>query len=242
MSLISFENYKKIAKKVKLSDTVVSGRYEFQMEAEKKIILDVMNKLHIQPTDNLLDIGCGPGTLLFPLSYMVKEICGIDNEAAIKRIHGKIQKSENITTIAGNFLEIDLSSSKSFSAILIYSVIHYLESNDELIQFLSKALKLLAPGGRMLIGDIPNTEKKLRYEKSPFGMSQVEVWKEKVNNIHLPTSELPVDPDLIVIDDDCYLRILKFARSQGFESYLLPESDNLPFGRTRDDILIVAHR
>jgi 2-polyprenyl-3-methyl-5-hydroxy-6-metoxy-1,4-benzoquinol methylase len=241
MSLVSFKNYKKIAENTVLTDTVVSGRYEFQVEDEKRIIPDVINKLDLQPADNLLDIGCGPGTLLLPLSKFCNNVCGIDNEAAIERINKNNQSSKNIQTIIGSFLETDFSSMGLYTKILIYSVIHYLISEDELFQFLSKAFKLLAPGGKMLIGDIPNSEKKLRYEKSPSGISQVENWKQKIASTYTANSDLFVDPNLIVIDDDCYLRILKFARSQGFESYLLPEAGNLPFGKTRDDILIVAH-
>jgi cyclopropane fatty-acyl-phospholipid synthase-like methyltransferase len=241
MSLVSFKKYKKKAENTVLTDTVVSGRYEFQVENEKRIIPDVINKLDLQPADNLLDIGCGPGTLLLPLSKLCKNVCGIDNEAAIERINKKSQSSKNIQTIIGSFLETDFSSIGLYTKILIYSVIHYLASDDELIQFLSKALKLLAPGGRMLIGDIQNSDKKLRYETSPFGLKQIEDWKLKVASNHSPDSDLSVDPNLINIDDDCYLKILKFVRDQGFESYLLPEPGDLPFGKTRDDILIVAH-
>jgi SAM-dependent methyltransferase len=177
-----------------------------------------------------------------PLSYRVEDICGVDNESAIKRIREKSKGLDNISTVVGNFLDLDPSALGLYSKILIYSVIHYLASDDELIQFLSKALKLLAPGGRMLIGDIPNSNKKLRYEQSPLGLSQVEAWKHKVSNTRPTNLGLSADSDLIVINDDCYLHILKFARSQGFESYLLPEPENLPFGRTRDDILIIAHQ
>jgi hypothetical protein len=55
-------------------------------------------------------------------------------------------------------------------------------------------------------------------------------------------SDLSADLDLIVIDDDCYLHILKFMLSQGFESYLLPESKNLSFGKTHNDVFINSHQ
>jgi len=241
MSLVSFNNYKKQAEKSELSDTEISGRYDFQLEAEKKIIPDVISKLNLQPEDNLLDIGCGPGTLLIPLSKVVEMVCGIDNEAVIQRIEKKYKDKGNITTISGNFLEIESQQLKLYSKIVIYSVVHYLSSQDELFQFLLKALKLLKPGGRMLIADIPNLDKKTRFENTNYGKNEIKKWQKKVANKPVFV-DWSVDQDLIKIDDDCYLSILKFARDKGFESYLLPESENLPFGRTRYDILIIAHK
>jgi cyclopropane fatty-acyl-phospholipid synthase-like methyltransferase len=241
MSLVSFNNYKKKADKSELSDTVISGRYDFQSEDEKRIIPDVINKLDLQPNDSLLDIGCGPGTLLFPLSKVVEMVSGIDNDRVIQRIQNQCNNKKNITTISGNFLEIESSELGLYSKIVIYSVVHYLSSKEELFDFLLKALKLLKPGGRMLIADIPNLDKKSRFEGTTFGKNEIKIWQEKVAKSPIQVDGLK-DKDLIKIDDNCYLSILKFARDQGFESYLLPESENLPFGRTRDDILIIAHK
>ena len=120
-------------------------------------------------------------------------------------------------------------------------MIHYLESETELFEFLLKALKLLKPGGRMLIADIPNVDKKSRFENTTYGKNKINEWNNKVAKNSV-SNNLLIDDNLIKIDDDCYLSILKFARKNGFESYLLPESENLPFGRTRDDILIIAHK
>jgi cyclopropane fatty-acyl-phospholipid synthase-like methyltransferase len=234
-----------MSENVNNSDTVVSGRYEFQIEDEKRIILDVINKLDIQPSDHILDIGCGPGTLVLPLSFFAKEVCGIDNSSAIGRINKKSKELDNINTISGNFLDMDFSSSKLYEKIIIYSVIQYLSSEDELLYFLEKAFKLLSPGGRLLIGDIPNIDKKNRYEKSPSGIRECSYWKQKISDISKTStvnSNNCLDEDLININDACYLNIINFARSKGFESYLLPEPGNLPFGKTRDDILIVSHK
>ena len=51
MSLISFENYGKLARKLS-RDTEIIGRYPIQKEAARRIILDVVEKLEVQPTDS----------------------------------------------------------------------------------------------------------------------------------------------------------------------------------------------
>lgn len=240
MSFISYENYKKRAGNKGLNDTEIAGRYGFQVIEERRTIRDIINKLDIQATDNLLDIGCGPGNLLIPLSFFVSEACGIDNDAAIERLLHKSENLKNIRGIAGNFLDIDIADTQRYSKILIYDVIQYLSSHEDVEIFLSKALSLLKQDGKMLIGDIPNTDKKRRYENSPEGRLQIDAWKKKIAESNEPQLDLPVDPDLVKTNDNLYISILAIARKKGFESYLLPQPDGLAFNKTRDDILIIS--
>jgi hypothetical protein len=60
----------------KLDFTEQAGRYAFQAEAERLILADVMSKLQLDPADTLLVVGCGPGTLLIPLSFVVAQATG----------------------------------------------------------------------------------------------------------------------------------------------------------------------
>ena len=42
------------------------------------------------------------------------------------------------------------------------------------------------------------------------------------------------------LDDEYLMKLLLEVRNHGYESYLLPQKHELPFGYTRDDILICA--
>jgi hypothetical protein len=46
---------------------------------------------------------------------------------------------------------------------------------------------------------------------------------------------------LITFDDALVLDVMAFIRRKGFEAFLLPQPIDLPFGGSREDILVVAH-
>ena len=237
MGTQSFKNYSQTAQQQSTSNLEVAGRYAFQDDAERKILPDVVKKLSLASDDRLLEIGCGPGNLLVPLSYMVGHAVGIDNEAVLTRLKNRGGDALKIQCFPGNFLEMDLPD-QQFTKILVYSVIQLMDSVDTVFKFIDRALSLLGPGGVMLLGDIPNIDKKNRWSMSPAGKASAEAWKLKVEiaGAH-PMSALPVDNNLVVIDDNFILGVVAYGRSQGFESYLFSQPSDLPFGNTREDIL-----
>jgi len=118
--------------------------------------------------------------------------------------------------------------------ILCYSVLHYVFADVGFFRFLDVSLSLLAPGGQMLIGDIPNISKRKRFFSSETGVS--------FHKDHMKTDQAPVvefnkiEPDQI--DDAVVMSIIQRARSQGFDAYLLPQDPALPMANRREDILI----
>ena len=54
--------------------------------------------------------------------------------------------------------------------LLSYSVLHYVFAESNLWDFLDASLALLAPGGQMLVGDIPNVSKRRRFFSSDAGV------------------------------------------------------------------------
>lgn len=241
MSQISFDNFAQAARRDHLSDTEIAGRYAFQAEAERLILPDVVAKLAIGPADRLLEIGCGPGNLLIPLAYLAATATGIDNEPAIARLRARAPLAENLEGLAGNFLDLDFGD-RRFDKILIYSVLHYLASADEVLRFVDKALALCAPGGRILLGDLTNGDRKARFARSAEGARVRRQWEAQVAGAggHAFDS-LPADGQLVVINDELLLTLVRHCRGLGFEAHLLPQPANLPFGGSREDILIYCH-
>tara|TARA_B100000315_G_scaffold254454_1_gene295563 strand:- start:806 stop:1537 length:732 start_codon:yes stop_codon:yes gene_type:complete len=239
MSRISFENYGLKAKYYK-NETKVAGRFKIQEKAEKNILIDVINKMSINSDDNLLDIGCGSGNLLIPLSFVCKQVSGIDHVSCIERLNKRIKKIKNIECILGNFL--DISMDRKFDKILCYSVLHYLTDEDEVIMFIHKALKLLKPGGIALFGDIPNTSLKQRFLNSKSGIEFSKKWARVIQGENQPKNSIKLnlvkDKALVQFNDDLVLKILRNTRAKGFDSSVLTQPPHLPFGYTREDILI----
>ena len=240
MSSTSFDNYSRIALLEGASDIEVAGRYGFQSSAERRIVRDVFEKLALISDDSLLEIGCGPGNILLPLSYQVKRCAGIDNHAALQRLGRRCGTASHIETYPGDFLAMELPE-VSFSKILVYSVLQYLDSCEQAVEFVQRALSLLHAGGRLMIGDLPNKDKKRRFTNSQTGTRTSQEWAALVSSSgdHL-MSNLPTDERLLEVNDAFVLELLLQGRAAGHESYLLPQPDDLPFGHTREDILFIA--
>lgn len=240
MSNISFENYGARAENLNCY-TAIAGRHSFQKEEERRILVDIIKKLDIQPNDDCLEIGCGVGNLLIPLSFFCNHITGIDHTACIDRLKERFDDSNNIELIDCNFF--NYSTDKKFDKIIIYSVLHYMKDQEEFLNFVFKAMDFLKPKGKLLLGDIPNESKKQRFSKTEFGIQFQQEWNERINNNKQDKTKemltnLSEDKDLVVLDDDFILEVLKKIRAKGCEAYLLPQLEGLPFCYTREDILI----
>jgi hypothetical protein len=126
-------------------------------------------------------------------------------------------------------------SERSFDAILVYSVLHYVFAEGNIWAFLDRALGLLADGGALLIGDVPNVSKRKRFFSSPAG---VEFHKRFMDTDEPPVVAYnEVEPGKI--DDSVVLGLVARARAAGCDAYVLPLRSDLPLANRREDILVV---
>ena len=218
--------------------TRAAARYLVQKGAEKRVLSDILHKLALAPEDRLLDIGCNIGNLLIPLSFFVGHATGIDHPSCIDRLRRRLP-DDSPELIAGNFLEITIKG--KFDKILCYSVLHYLAA-AALFPFLDKAMSLLAPGGRALLGDIPNQSRKQRFLASEEGKRFLREWESLRATQPEVEPDLPPDDDLVQFTDELVAEIVARYRQQGFDVQVLAQSPDLPFGHTREDILLSRPR
>jgi cyclopropane fatty-acyl-phospholipid synthase-like methyltransferase len=243
MSEVSFEVFGDLGAS-DLSDTEKVGRHALQEEDERNIVADIVDKLALGPGDDLLEIGCGTGTLLIPLSFMVASATGNDHENMTQALEKRFS-DKRLKGIPGNFFDIELEG--DFSKVLIYSVIHYLKDAAEVIAFIEKASRLLRPQGRLLVGDLPNDDCKQRFSESERGKRFNEEWVKKVaaNETSKGASEhfarIGKDEKRVPINDDLVVQIVTHFRKLGFDVFILPQERQLPMCHTREDILIVRN-
>lgn len=215
--------------------TKLSGRYPRQATNERRIPLDVVEKVDLNPQDTCLDIGCGPGNIAIPLCFLVEEVVAVDNPSTIDRLEERFPNAGNLCTKRGRFLEIGFDH--DFDTMVAYSVIQYLPNERTVHEFVTKAAGLLAPGGRFLIGDIPNRDKKERFLESPAGEVFQRQMEQKSDDEHEYFEKLG-DSEGVAIDDDVVLSLVAELREQGLHCHIEPQPKNLPFGHTREDIIV----
>ena len=203
-----------------------------------------MSKLDLGPMDRLLEIGCGVGNLLIPLSFMVKQAYGIDHPEVVESLRKRFS-DPNLILTGSNFFDYQAKINENYEKILINSALALLPDEDRAILFIEKAANLLSPGGKLLLGDIANIDKKKRFLNTKFGHEFNQKWETQVGSIdggeedkQAATIFKNVNPSLVP-SDKFILKLIRRFRRPGWEAYSLPQPDNLPFGYTREDLLVV---
>ncbi len=118
--------------------------------------------------------------------------------------------------------------------VLAYGVLPCVFVDSNVFEFVDRALELLAEGGQLLLGDLANVSKRKRFFASEAGV--------RFHQEFMGTSERPdvalqrLEPG--AFDDAVVLAIVSRCRSAGFDAYVVPQRDGLPFANRREDILV----
>src|SRR5690348_507789 len=88
----------------KLPPIMVSGRLPIFADAIDDTVADIVSKLRPQKSDRLLEIGCGLGLILRPLSTLVQTAVGVDHESLIEEFSSQ-GLPHNLNLLAGRFPE-----------------------------------------------------------------------------------------------------------------------------------------
>lgn len=243
----SVESFTKLTRETD-DDTLLAARYLVDAGKEKDIWNDIVSKMRPVKKERLLDIGCGCGGLtkviLRETASLGLDLYMMDIPAVIDKLSKNADKQfiDRVKIFKGIFpwetpKEI---FDKAYDMVLLYSVIQYSEKPFDIIE---AAVKLLAPGGRALFGDIPNVSKKGRFLSSDRGRHFESIYR------NVPLEQIPIykdQEDFIdksmgqnkKINDALFLKVLKHYRSKGYNAFLIPEPETLPFFHTREDLII----
>jgi len=234
-----FDFFAKISD-LNISMTEKAGRYKNMKDKEVNIFADIEQKLNLKNRTDILDIGCGCGILAKRIiDFAQQENINLslnDSLNVVNRLKENLLSTKNIKFINGRFPDVLIEENSIFDAIILYSVIHYIEK-ENILEFIDSALNMLQPGGSILIGDIPNIDKKNRFNNSKFGKSFNSKWKKNQELCFI--SENYPSMDLDYFNDNLIILIVNHIRTKKyFDAYVLPQNSNLPFGYIREDILI----
>ena len=125
--------------------------YEKHSQGQQKWARELVEKISLNGTENVLDLGCGDGKVTAEISKLVSKgsIIGIDNSAAMI----KLAKDRHSVAIYPNlsFKEMDAVNLKfddRFDLIFSNAVLHWVKDQKSVIKGMFKSLK---HGGRVLL-------------------------------------------------------------------------------------------
>lgn len=188
------------------------------------------------PNSSILDIGPGCGEMARRMIALAEandhHLTMIDHAEMLDQL----PVSAAVTRIAGRFPDDmpEPASAGGFDVIIAYSVLHYVIVDTNPFAFVDAAMAWLKPGGRLLIGDVPNFSRLRRFLASEAGAAY--------HRAYMRTEDAPDVPPFAVaadrIDDGVMLGLVIRARSAGYDAFLLPQPADLPFANRREDLLI----
>jgi cyclopropane fatty-acyl-phospholipid synthase-like methyltransferase len=240
---LKFEDFREMALSRDLS------RYEkvgfpdaYRADQESAIFSDIASKLPALSETNsvILDIGCGcsdlPTLLMDRAQSKLQSLVLIDSAEMLSQLPDVAGTYiRKVPAKYPNCSDLLVELQGRVDAIIIYSVIQYIFADGNIFDFIDKSLVLLAPSGRMLIGDIPNVSMRKRFFSSENGI--------KHHQDFTGTNEIPdVKFNHIEakhVDDSVIMSIVSRVRAAGFHAFIVPQPSNLPMANRREDILIV---
>lgn len=237
---IGFEDFRRLATDDSLSRYERIGFPDSYREGyEQKIFLDIRRKLpNLEKTNkNVIDIGPGCSELpamLIDLCRSQKHRLTLIDSAEMLELLPNESFINKVDALYPNCPHLIDEFKGTIDVILCYSVLHYVLIDTAFFRFLDTSLSLLAPGGQMLIGDIPNISKRKRFFASETGITFHQEFMQTQDKPKVEFNQIEHDQ----IDDSVIISLLLRARSQGFDAYVLPQDPALPMANRREDILI----
>jgi SAM-dependent methyltransferase len=109
-----------------------------------------------------LEIGCGPGRLMRPMSWNFGEIHGVDvSDEMIRMAAQKLKGTPNAFPRATDGTDLSCYANEFFDFVYSYAVFQHIPSAAVVFSYLTEAWRVLKPGGilRCQINSLPKTAK-----------------------------------------------------------------------------------
>jgi hypothetical protein len=238
---LRFEDFRQLALDPGLSrHEKVGFPSSYREGKEDAIFADMQAKLQVlqRPGPTVLEIGPGCSALPVQLAALCAQRGGRVIFVDSAEMLALLPEGPHIEKLPGAFPaavghRFDALRGR-VDAIVAYSVIQYVFAEGNLWDFLDRCLLLLADGGELLLGDLPNQTMRKRFFASEAGQRQ---HREYTGRDEKPVVEFnrPLPGEM---DDSVVLALLARARAQGFHAWVVPQAAALPMANRREDILI----
>jgi len=238
---IGYADFQRMASDPSLSQYEKIGFPDsYRAGQEQTIFTDICAKLTNLNLSKRRVLDIGPGCSDLP--RMIMDLCRTQ-EHRLYLLDGpdmlnQIEDTDGVEKISAYFPDCPnfvLDNIGKFDVIICYSVLQYVFVEGSIFKFFDSAIQLLATGGQMLIGDIPNASKRKRFFASEAGAAFHRNFTGRSDPPEVRFNCLESG----LIDDAVIMSLLQRARASGIDAYLVPQRSDLPMANRREDILLV---
>ena len=138
---------------------VAFGRREQEEEEFYATAADVVRDLEhdlkrFRGREAALEIGCGPGRLMRPMSRHFAEIHGVDvSDEMIRLARERLRDVPNAFAHHGSGADLAMFPDEKFDFVYSYAVFQHIPSRDMVFDYLREARRVLKTGGIMRLPD-----------------------------------------------------------------------------------------
>ncbi len=191
-----------------------------EMEAWRHATLQTIKSLNPQ---RVMEIGIGSGLIMYPLLKDVRSYVGLDISSGIIAKHHEYLKNTDYKVELYHLTadQIDrIQTEQRFDCIIFNSVIQYFPSIKYFEDVLTKALKLLNPGGSLFIGDIRDYHQhrnlirdRLIYEQGGGTEAEIDILAKR-------ETELLIAPEYFLERQNDQLTVMILAKTGDYSNEL----------------------
>lgn len=123
-----------------------------------------LERLAFEPTDALVDFGCGDGTFLAAAAPLVSRALGVDvsaHQSGLART--RLRDLKNVEVVVSDFLKFE-TAGRRFTKGFSRKALHHLPDPDK-AAFLKRISACFAPGSRLLLEDAMFTFERAELER-----------------------------------------------------------------------------
>jgi hypothetical protein len=237
---LTFDAFRALARDGGLSDHERVGFPDAYREGlEDAIFADIRGKLPALEERERLVVDIGPGCAGLPRA--LRGLCEARGHRLVFVDSAEMLEHHpdgpGLRKVAARFpdcAELLAELAGRADVVLAYSVLQYAFADASPFAFVDAALALLAPGGRLLLGDLPNASARRRFLASAAGAEHHRRYTGRDEDPAVAFNRLEPGE----MDDAVVLGLAARARAAGFHAWVVPQAPGLPMANRREDILI----
>lgn len=239
---LDYEGFRRLAKEPGLTPNERIGFPDsYRAGKEEDIWADIVRKIQVLEQQRglaVLDIGPGCAKLPRLLAETARRqghsVVLIDSAEMLDQLTDIPEVEKVAGFFPGDFGDFIDAHRERFDVVISYSVLHYVFVDTSVFDFVDVCLQLLAPGGWLMLGDLPNASMRKRFFASAAGKA-----------FHKQFMKTDEDPSVQfnavergVLDDAVVLSLVMRCRAAGFDAWVMPQGPDLPMANRREDLLI----